>query len=220
MTKFYRFIYKTFGAPVRAIWRITSEGAENIPEGGCILISNHTSFSDVLVLEASQTRQVFFMGKKELFKIPLLNSLIKALGAFPVNRGGADVSSIKRTISEINSGRMVGIFPQGTRCRNVDPRTTDVKGGVAMIAVRAGCPIVPAYIDGAAGRTRAFSKNHVKFGAPISVSELESAVESRRDYQGMIEYAFSKVCELKYGEGCGKMIKAPADEGKSEADNG
>ena len=171
-----------------------------------MIICNHTSFADVLVLEVAQSRQIFFMGKKELFKIPGLKQLITALGAFPVDRGGADITSIKRTIAEISSGKMVGIFPQGTRHPIVDPRTTEVKGGVSMIAVRAACPIVPAYIDSACGKTKIFRKNHVIFGKPISTEELE-AVANRRDYQSMTEYAFSKVCELKYGEGNGALIK-------------
>lgn len=219
MTKFYKFIYNVFARPVRWMWKVTSEGKENIPDEGCIIICNHTSFADVLVLEVAQERQVFFMGKKELFKIPGLKQLISGLGAFPVNRGGADIGSIKRTISEIQSGRMVGIFPQGTRLPKVDPRTTEVKGGVAMIAHRAGCKIVPAFIDNADGQTKVFRKNHVKFGKPITAEELEASVENRRDYQGMIEYAFSKVCELKYGEGNGDMIKSSTEE-VSEADNG
>ena len=123
---FFGCIKKIFGGPIRGLWRVSFEGVENIPETGCILVCNHTSFSDVLVLEATSTRQVFFMGKAELFKIPLLKQLITALGAFPVNRGGADITSIKRTISEIHSGKVVGIFPQGTRHPGVDPRGTDV----------------------------------------------------------------------------------------------
>ncbi len=220
MTKFYKFIYNIFARPVRWMWHVTSEGKENIPEEGCVIICNHTSFADVLVLEVAQERQVFFMGKKELFKIPGLKQLISGLGAFPVDRGGADVSSIKRTIAEIQSGRMVGIFPQGTRLPKVDPRTTEVKGGVAMIAVRAGCPIVPAFIDCEGGQTKVFRKNHVKFGKPITSAELEAAGATKRDYQGMMEYAFSKVCELKYGEGNGAMIKPTGSEETSEASNG
>ncbi len=220
MTKFYKAMYSIFARPIRWLWHVTSEGKENIPEEGCIIICNHTSFADVLVLEVAQERQVFFMGKKELFKIPGIKHLFLGLGAFPVDRGGADVGSIKRTIAEIHSGHAVGIFPQGTRCRCIDPRTTDVKGGVAMIALRADCPIVPAYIDNPAGKTKVFGKNHVTFGRPIPPSELEAAGATKRDYQGMMEYAFSKVCELKYGEGNGNMIKPSGSEETSEAGNG
>ena len=103
---FYSAIYKLLARPVRAIWRVEAHGTENIPEDGCVLICNHTAFSDVLALEVASHRQIFFMGKAELFKIPLLKQLITALGAFPVNRGGADITSIKRTISEIESGNL------------------------------------------------------------------------------------------------------------------
>lgn len=205
---FYGFIYKVFARPIRGLWRVTREGMENIPEGGCMLISNHTSISDVLVLEAAATRQICFMAKKELFKIPLLKQLITALGAYPVDRGGADLGSIKRTIGEMQEGRVVGIFPQGTRCPYVDPRTTKVKGGVGMIASRAKTCVLPVYIDSEAGRTKIFRRNRVIFGNPISYEELEAAACGRRDYQAMADYAFSKVCELKYGEGNGALVKA------------
>ena len=181
-----------------------------------MLICNHTAFSDVLALEVASKRQVFFMGKAELFKIPLLKQLITALGAFPVSRGGADITSIKRTISEIESGKIVGIFPQGTRCPKVDPRTTEVKGGVGMIAYRAKADILPVFIDGEAGKTKYFRRNRVIFGKVIPYAELEAAVDGKRDYQAMTEYAFSKVCELKYGEGNGALIKDSAD---SEEEN-
>lgn len=205
-------IYKLFARPVRGLWRVKREGIENIPEGGCMLICNHTAFSDVLTLEAAATRQIHFMGKAELFKIPLLRGLITALGAFPVNRGGADITSIKRTIAEINSGKIVGIFPQGTRCPKVDPRETEVKGGVGMIAYRAKCDILPVYLDGDAGKTKIFRRNRVIFGKVIPFAELEAASGGKRDYQAITEYAFSKVCELKFGEGNGKLIKAEKSE--------
>ena len=108
---FYNVIYKLFSRPVRAIWRVKTEGIENVPEHGCLLVANHTAFSDVLVLEAAQKRQIRFMAKKELFKIPLLSQLIKALGAYPVDRRGADVRSLKLTFKMIGEGDLIGIFP-------------------------------------------------------------------------------------------------------------
>lgn len=205
---FFGFIYKVFHRPIRGLWRVSSEGTENIPETGCILVCNHTSFSDVLVLEIASTRQVFFMGKAELFKIPVLKQLISALGAFPVNRGGADITSIKRTISEIQSGKVVGIFPQGTRHPFVDPRETEVKGGVGMIAYRAKADILPVFIDGAAGRTKIFRKNKVIFGKLIKFDEIPFEVDGKKDYEGATRYVFAKACELKYGEGNGMIPSA------------
>ena len=209
---FFGCIKKIFGGPIRGLWRVSFEGVENIPETGCILVCNHTSFSDVLVLEATSTRQVFFMGKAELFKIPLLKQLITALGAFPVNRGGADITSIKRTISEIHSGKVVGIFPQGTRHPGVDPRGTDIKGGVGMIAYRAKADVLPVFIDGEAGRTKIFHKNKVTFGKPIRFDDIPFEVEGKKDYEGATRYVFAKACELKYGEGNGILPSPEAEE--------
>lgn len=117
---FYTWFYKTFEPFVSWLYKIDAHGVENIPDGGAILASNHTSFSDVLVISAASKRQVRYMAKKELFKTPLA-PLIKALGAFPVDRGGADVKSIKYTISLIESGELVGNIPAGSQARRRGP---------------------------------------------------------------------------------------------------
>ena len=197
---FYDVIYKLFSRPVRAIWRVKTEGIENVPEHGCLLVANHTAFSDVLVLEAAQKRQIRFMAKKELFKIPLLSQLIKALGAYPVDRGGADVRSLKLTFKMIEEGDLIGIFPQGTRHPNTDPRTTEVKSGIGMIAYHAKADILPVYIDND-GKTRSFHTNTVKIGKLIPFGELGFEKAGRAEYERAANYIFSKVCELKYGEG-------------------
>lgn len=208
---FYNVIYKLFSRPVRAIWRVKTEGIENVPEHGCLLVANHTAFSDVLVLEAAQKRQIRFMAKKELFKIPLLSQLIKALGAYPVDRGGADVRSLKLTFKMIEEGDLIGIFPQGTRHPNTDPRTTEVKSGIGMIAYHAKADILPVYIDND-GKTRSFHRNTVKIGKLIPFGELGFEKAGRAEYERAANYIFSKVCELKYGEGNGAL--------ESEGSNG
>ena len=85
-----------------------------------------------------------------------------------------------------------------------------------MIAYRAKADILPVFIDGEAGKTKSFRRNRVIFGKVIPYAELEAAVDGKRDYQALTEYAFSKVCELKYGEGNGALIKDSAD---SEEEN-
>lgn len=202
----YNVIYKLFARPVRAVWRIRTEGLENVPaEGGFILVANHTAFSDVIVLEAAQTRQICFMAKRELFRIPLLSQLIRALGAYPVDRGGADVKSIKHTIAMLDGGSVIGIFPQGTRCPNTDARETELKGGVGMIAYHAKADVLPVYIDGN-GKTRAFHRNTVKIGRLIKFDELGLERAGRAEYERAGKYIFGKVCELKYGEAEGENV--------------
>lgn len=196
---FYQVIYKIFSRPVRAVWRISTEGIENIPNSGCILISNHTSLTDVIVLEAALNRQIRFMAKSELFKIPLLAQLIRALGAYPVNRGGADVKSIKRTISMIENGELIGIFPQGTRCPEIDPRETEVKGGAGMIAYHAKAPVLPVYIDNESRRTKPFHKNRVIVGRAVKFEDIFPN-EEKRNYEEVSRELFLTACELKFGK--------------------
>lgn len=197
---FYQWIYKTFEPAVSALYRIEVHGAENIPEDGVIVASNHTSFADVLVLSAAAKRQVRYMAKKELFKIPLLAPLIRALGAYPVNRGGPDVSSIKRTIELIGQGELIGIFPQGHRYGGQDPRTTEIKAGIGMIAYRTKVPVLPVFLDSSCGKTRMFRKNIVTFGEPIRFEELEFVKGGMTEYTRAAQIIFDRVCEIKYGK--------------------
>lgn len=197
---FYANIYKLFAPLVRAAYRIETIGQENIPEGGVILASNHTAFSDVLVISAAANRQVRYMAKKELFRIPLLKQLITALGAYPVDRGGADVGSIRRTIAMLDEGELIGIFPQGTRRGGEDPRRTEVKGGVGMIAYHAKASVLPVFVANARMKTGMFRKNTVIFGKAIPYEELGFQRGGAKEYQERSEQIFQKICALRYGE--------------------
>lgn len=197
---FYQWIYNTLEPAVSALYRIEAHGVENIPADGAIVASNHTSFADVLVISAAAKRQVRYMAKKELFKIPLLAPLIKALGAYPVNRGGPDVSSIKRTIELIEGGELIGIFPQGHRYGGQDPRTTEIKAGIGMITYRTKAPVVPVFLDGRSGKTRMFRKNVITFGEPIRFEELEFVKGGMTEYTRASQIIFNRICEIKYGK--------------------
>ncbi len=193
---FYNTILNLCKMPVHLLYRLRAVGVENIPETGCILASNHTSFVDVFLISVAARRQVRYMAKKELFKIPLLGSLIASLGAYPVNRGGADVSSIKRTIQLIENGDLIGIFPQGHRFGKTDPRTTPVKGGVGMIAYHAKACVVPAFVE----KVGVFRVNTVQFGKPIPYDQLGFVNGGVKEYQSAAEKIFTRVCALQYGE--------------------
>ncbi len=197
---FFEKIYKLFQPAVFRLYRIHVSGEENIPEGGAIIASNHTAFSDVLLISASTKRQVRYMAKKELFKTPLA-PLIKALGAYPVDRGGADVGSIKRTIALLNDGELIGIFPQGHRHGKKDPRGTEVKAGVGMIAYRSGAPVVPVFLDNARMKTGILRKNYVTFGKAITFEELEFKSGGQTEYMNAARIVFDRICEIKYGGG-------------------
>lgn len=196
----YKVVKFTLTYPVRFLCHMKVKGAENEPtpdQGTYLVIANHRTWADPIYLCcALKHQQPHFMAKKELFKIPLLNLLIRALGAYPVNRGGADVGAIKRTIEMLQNGVAVGMFPQGHRYNGVDPRTTQVKTGAAMIAQKAGVQVLPVFVKVKNNKHFFLCKKEVIVGKPISLEEMNYNPEAPGEYQRIADLLFEKVCEL------------------------
>ncbi len=198
MTDFYRKSYRATAGFFRWFYKLKVIGVENVPQtGGVILAPNHTTDVDVIVVAAAVGRQVRYMAKAELFRVPLLGKLISKLGAFPVNRGKNDVSSVKQTLSLLESGEAVGLFPQGTRCPGTDPREAKVLGGVAMIASRAAVPVVPTLILTKKMKVLPFRRTYVIFGEAVTPGTLrEWCGESGTGYRQAAERIFARVGAL------------------------
>lgn len=193
----YKNLYKILAHPIRAMFKIKVHGAENIPEnGGYIICSNHTSLWDVFVIAVSLKRQVMYMAKKELFSIPLLGKIISALGAYPVNRGAADISAIKKTVSLLKDENIVGVFPQGTRHPGEDPRNTEVRHGVGLITYRAQCGVIPAYIKTKNNQVRPFRRAELFIGEPIEYDSFGFKDGGMKEYTEAAEMIFDKICTI------------------------
>lgn len=196
----YKVVKAVLTYPIRFLCHMKVRGAENEPtleQGAYLVIANHRTWADPIYLCcALKHQQPHFMAKKELFKIPLLNLLIRALGAYPVNRGGADVGAIRRTIEMLKQGVCVGMFPQGHRYNKVDPRTTPIKTGAAMIALKAGVPVLPVFVKVKNNKHVFLCKKEVIVGKPISVAEMNYDPEAPGEHQRVADYLFEKVCEL------------------------
>ena len=150
-------------------------GKENLPaEGGFMLCANHISFLDPVITVLYVKRHVRFMAKKELFNNKLCAGVFSAIGAFPVDRGRADLSAIREAIKTLTSGQCLGIFPQGTR--SADNAHTEMHGGAAMIRQRAGSPVVPMYID---GPYKLFRKTDVIVGKPIDLDGFDKKADAQ-----------------------------------------
>lgn len=200
-SRFYRILYALLAKIVGWIFRIRVIGRENEPdEGGFIVCSNHIAASDPVVLcYAFKKHQVCFMAKKELFKIPLLSSLIRMLGAFPIDRGGNDVGAIKNAVNLVKEGKSMGIFPQGHRYPAVDPKTTKTKNGAALIATRAEANVIPAYIAYKNNTFKLFRKTYVIIGEPIPYETFGYDPDGSGEYARITDEIFRRVCAL--GEG-------------------
>ncbi len=144
-------------------FRARAYGTENVPrEGPLIVACNHISYLDPPAL-CFCPRRISFMAKKELFEIPVLGPAIRGVGAYPVDRHGSAKAAIKRSLAVLQSGGVVGIFPEGTRNLKGDivPQT-----GVALLASMSGAPVLPACVVGG-DRASKLGQMKVAFGKPL-----------------------------------------------------
>ena len=199
-SKAYINIKKWLAKPVIFLFRIHAHDAENEPcesDGPYVIASNHMSNADPVFLCAStDLQQPHFMAKKELFKVPVVNKIVKALGAYPVDRKGADVGAIRKTIKMLGEGKCIGIFPQGHRFKGVYPRETEVKSGLGMIAAKSGATVLPCYIKMKKRKWSLFRRVDVYIGKPITAEELAYNPEAQGEYLRISNYIFDKICSI------------------------
>lgn len=168
--------YVLLGPLLRLCFRPKATGLEHVPRtGGVIVAANHVSFLDPLLLPlVVPRRRMLFLTKVKYIDKPLLSWFLRGLGVIPVPSGEprAARAAVAAGVQAVLEGRMVGIFPEGTRSR--DGRLHQGKTGVARIAIEAGVPVVPA---GITGTDRAFPRGaklprplsvRIRFGPPIT----------------------------------------------------
>ncbi len=137
----YLFVFPIF----RFLFRGQTIGISNLPKtGGVVVVSNHGSHLDPPILGHALGRPVAFMAKTELFKVPILSSIISACGAYPVKRGAGDREALRTASNRLIEGWATGVFLDGTRQEN--GRVNDPKAGAALLSARTGCSILPVAI--------------------------------------------------------------------------
>lgn len=195
---FYNGIRVVFTPIIRVLFRVHVKGRENVPdEGGLLICPNHISASDVIFLTlAVKNREIHYMSKAELFKVPILKRFMTAMGAFPINRGAGDVAAIKKTIKYLRADEVVGMFPQGTRFTGVHPRESSVKSGVGMIAWRSGVSVLPVAIKTKKYKIALFRRVDVIIGKPISCEELGFETGNHTEQDAAAEKIFAEMLKL------------------------
>ena len=122
-------------------------GAEHVPASGqLIVVANHASDFDPVILSNCVRRPVSYMAKAELFEVPVLSRAIRIYGAYPVKRGTADRSAIRAALAQLEAGWAVGLFPQGSRAP--DGRIPNPKLGAALLAAKSQSPLLPVSLWG------------------------------------------------------------------------
>ncbi len=179
---FYWFAYGVIFILSKIFCPCRFGGKENIPQrGSFILVSNHISNLDPLILGLSCGRKFGYVAKDSLFKNKFFAFVLYLVGTFPIKRDSSDVGAIKEALKRLERGTPVIMFPEGTRGGYA--RFKKVHPGIALIASKAKVPVIPAYIEGsdqvlppgAKWPQRKLVK--VTIGAPLTFPENQSYPE-------------------------------------------
>ncbi len=195
-TPVYTIIVYLYWLIAKLFFFMRFEGLQRVPKGvPCILMGNHKCMLDPITLAlCARDRELRFMGKKELFKIPVLGTLFRMAHGFPVDRGNMDMAAIRTAMGVLAEGESLGIFPEGTRSHT--GHMLPLLGGASMIALRGRCPVVPVYIE---GEYRIFHRIVVHVGEPIEMDDLLAGRVNRESCEELTRRMESSFAQLSGG---------------------
>ena len=145
---FYRFARYTCRVLMVLLYRYRFSGLEHLPtQGGALLLANHQSFLDPVLLGVPTLRRIHYLARVTLYRSRLFRLLTAPLDAVPLDRKKHLLSGLREAISRLQGGELLGIFPEGQR--TWDGRLLPLQPGFLLLARRAGVPLVPVGIAGA-----------------------------------------------------------------------
>lgn len=178
---FYRLIYWVVLGAFTLFYRARFEGVGNIPRrGGLLIVANHQSHLDPpLIGVAIRHRNMAAIAREGLYRNPLFGSLLRGLGTIPIKESEGDAGAIRAAIAQLKAGRVVVIFPEGSR--SADGAMDEFKRGTWVLLARSGADVLPAAVEGcfdAWPRQRRFphlfgERVAAAFGRPIPFAELK-----------------------------------------------
>ena len=151
------------------------ENTRAIRRGKAVIICNHRSNSDALLLALTMPRFIHFMGKAELFKNRIAGAVLNGLLVFPVDRSSMDMKAMKQALEVLEKGKVFGIFPEGKRCVTDD--IDEFEKGAAFFAIKTNAPILPLYIP--KDNFRLFKRPRLYVGKAIMPEEYNNIPGSK-----------------------------------------
>lgn len=182
--------YRRVVAPVvRVVYRLEVRGQEHVPPVGPLVIAaNHDSVLDPFVLAAAISRPTRYLGKAELWRVPLLRLWLDNIEAIPVERGRSDAGAIESAVAALEAGEVVGIFPEGGVARE-GPWLR----GAARMALATGASLLPVRLletRKALGRGQVgFPRLAALIGEPIAVERASPTAELARELTDRLQAA-------------------------------
>ncbi|MGW4885379.1 lysophospholipid acyltransferase family protein [Streptomyces murinus] len=232
---YYLLKYVLLGPPLRLVFRPRIEGLDHVPATGpAIIAGNHLSFSDHFLMPAILKRRITFLAKAEYFTEPGIKGRLTAFffrsaGQIPVDRSGKEAgqAAIREGLGVLDKGELLGIYPEGTRSH--DGRLYKGKVGVAVMALRAGVPVIPCAMIGTfeaqpPGRTLPRVRPvTIRFGKPLDFSRFAGMEQQKavlRAVTDEIMYAILTLSEQEYVDQYAAVAKAEQPTDKSAKERG
>ena len=195
--KFCKLMVKVLGPFVRHKFKAQYFGLENVPkEGKLIIACNHRSYFDPFLLCAGKTRSIHYMAKLELFSVnPAVSWFLRHCNAFPIKRGQHDMDAMNYAHRVVNEGKVLGIFPEGTR--SIEGERLRPKLGVARIANATHADVLPASIYYVGDKCGENGPTTIRFGEVIPYEDLK--MSDNADKEELINaatYIMEKIGDL------------------------
>lgn len=220
--KLYKFLRAALRLFTHLICRYRVYGLERVPESGPLLIvANHLSWYDPLLLGVVLRRRVWFFTKSEIFRWPIIGAASKATGQIPVRRGESDRAALEKGLVYLKEGKALGIFPEGT----VERKTTMIPAltGVGMLAMRSGAPVLPIAHTGTRKVLRSprwwFPRVTITIGEPY-VPVLPTGVPRKVGLQRVTDEMMLRIARMLPPENRGVYADVGQLESEAVAMNG
>jgi 1-acyl-sn-glycerol-3-phosphate acyltransferase len=190
-----------FGVLFRVLFRLRVTGAELIPRrGGLLVAANHASYIDIPLLGSGFPRRVAFLGRQDLFGVPGFRWLFRWLGWIPIRHDRLSREGFQKAIRLIKAGKVVVIYPEGTR--SVDGKLKPGKPGIGVIVAETGCHVLPAYIGGSyealppgSMRIRLHPLT-IAFGDPMDFTADAQQYTGKQFYRHVSRTVMARIAEL------------------------
>lgn len=192
-----------FAIIIKIFGRYQVYGRQNLPNNGpLVIVSNHISNWDPLMVGVAIPRKVSFIAKEELFKIPVVGFLMKAWGMIPIKRGRVDREALSKPLELLKDEKVIGIFIEGKRNLKNPANMLKPQPGAAMLALRSKAPVVPVAVINTNRILRSFKRVKVYIGEPIyfaSRPELDG-LEKKEQYS-LISKELTEIIQELYRKG-------------------
>lgn len=198
----YRYLRAICVLLVRILFHFQVRGRSNLYKvKGAIFAVNHSSYLDPIFSGVAAGKPIYYLARKTLFRNKFFGWLLRNINVIPFNRDAPDTIALKNVIRLLEKGKTVLIFPEGTR--TLDGNLQKAHSGIGFIALKAGCPIIPAYIKGAYqiwpkhGKFIKLRKAWINIGEPIDLYkwQIKSRME-KSDYEELADLVMQRIGAL------------------------